>query len=272
MKTNELFQDDSEAPVNRFEILFILIHLIIVLPPVRALLTEPRSLGLGITSLLFVMGLWMMRGVVKTTRVEFLENFEDSENSVFGVWTLLAFYLGAPIIGALVGGFGLISLITGTIHLTKGTPLMDIGLSDWIIGPNLIVTFGVALLMWGVHLQPQRVKALAAAQDPDSPPGYSGVFRKFFIEIVIAIQANRFFFLLLDSLPKSESGEWIMNAILLAMVSTVFFLPLQLLVWRLRNRPVSRWDVWKLLFLFTFVSLSFHLAPDGWVTLIREWF
>lgn len=238
----------------------------------RHVLTEPRSLGLGITSLLFVVGLWMMRGVVKTTRDEFFKNFENSENSISGVWILLAFYIGAPIIGVLIGGFGLISLITGTIHLTKGTPLMDIGLSDWIIGPDLIVTFGVALLMWGSHLQPKRVKALAAAQGDGTRRIQSDVFRKFFIEIVIAIQANRFFFLLLDSLPKSKSGDWIMNAILLAMVSTVFFLPLQLLVWRLRNCPVSRWDLWKMLLLFSFVSLSFHLAPEGWLNLIRGWF
>lgn len=213
-----------------------------------------------------------MRGVVETTRDEFFKDFDDSENNIFRIWILLAFYIGAPIIGVLIGGFGLISLITGTIHLMKGTPLMNIGLSDWIIGPNLIVTFGVALMMWGVHLQPKRVKALAPAQEDNSSRRQSSVLRKFFIEIVIAIQANRFFFLLLDSLPKSESGDWIMNAILLAMVSTIFFLPLQLLVWRLRNRPFSRWDLWKMLLLFSFVSLSFHLAPDGWVDLIRSWF
>lgn len=269
MKIRKLFQDEPGAPISRFEILFLLVHAIIVLPSVRHFLTEPRSLVLGITSLLFVLGLWMMRGVVKTSREEFVVNFEDAENGMFAVWVQLAYYLGGLIVGALIGGFGLISLITGAIHLINGTPLMEIGLSDWIVGPCLLATAGVALLMWGIHLQPEQVKARAAVLDSDDQQEGLNRFRNAFIEVVIAIQANRFFFLLIDSLPASETGDWIMNAILLAMVSTVFFLPLQLLIWRLRNRPVSRWELWKMLLLFSFISLSHYLVPDGWWSLIR---
>lgn len=250
--------------MNRFGALFIITHLVIVIPQVRHLLTEPRSLGLGITSLLFVIGLWMMRKRVETSNAEFFKNFDGANNGLFSLWLNIGRFMGTPIVAMLVGGFGLISLFTGTVHFFKGTPLMEIHVPAWVMVPDLIFALGVAGLMWGLHLRPEQAK------EREASAGISDLLRELFIDIVIAIQANRFLFLLIDSLPK-KSEDWVMDAVMLILISTVFFLPLQILVWRLQNSAISRWDVWKLVLLFTLAVLSLRLAPEGWLNLIRSW-
>ena len=191
LNTSQLYQKGSIAVVNRFGFLFFITHVVIVIPQVRQLLTEPRSLGLGITSLLFVIGLWMMRKTVATSNGEFFKNFADANNGLFSLWLNLGRFIGIPIVAIMTGSFGLISIITGTVHLVEGTPLMDISVPDWTMLPNLIFGLGVACLMWGLHLRPEQVK------EQRESAGIAGLLRELFIDTVIAIQANRFLFLLI---------------------------------------------------------------------------
>jgi len=236
---------------------------IILLPPVRESLTEPYSLGLGIVSLLFVAGLWLMRYEVAQSFGEMMREVEESEASWFGLWIQLSHYLGALLLGAMIGALGLTSLITGVRQLVSGVPLKDLPESQWMILPVLLFSFGVGFLMWGVHLRPREVRQRLARQvEEETVPTIGRRLRRPFVELVVAIQANRFFVLLLDTV--SGGNDWVLTTAALLFLGVIFYLPLQLLIWRLNNRPVSRWEVWKFFLLLVAVSLLMQFAPDGW--------
>jgi hypothetical protein len=156
---------------NRFEILVILINGLILLPPVRAALVAPYSLGLGITSFLFGLGLWLMRYEVAQSFGDMLKGLEQSETGWLGGWLQLSHYFGTLILGALIGGLGFISAIMGVRHLFTGVPADELTRPDWMILPALIFAFGVGLLMWGFHLRPEKVRDRIAANLENGVPG-----------------------------------------------------------------------------------------------------
>lgn len=233
----------------------ILTNGIILLPPVRESLTKPHSLGLGVVSLLFVVGLWLMRYEVAQSFQEMTREVRKSGASWFGFWVQLSHYVGAPLLGAIIGALGLSSLIAGIRRLVGQAPLDDLPEAPWMILPIVLFSCAVGVLMWGLHLRPSAVR--------QRPATIRRKLRRVFIELVVAIQANRFFVLLLDTV--SGDKDWVMTTLVLLLLGALFYLPLQLLIWRLGDRPVSRWEVRKLFLLLVAVSLLMQITPDGWL-------
>jgi hypothetical protein len=66
-----------------------------------------------------------------------------------------------------------------------------------------------------------------------------------------------------------DSEDLFMTMAGLIFLCGMFYLPLLLLVWRLNNRPVTRWEVWKFVLLLIFISVSPKVTPDGWWNWIR---